>query len=394
VITALHLENLKCHSELSLRVAPLTLLAGFNGSGKSTALQGLLLLSQGLRTNPRNGLLGLNGPLVSLGTYGEILNQKGDSRNLSIGVETETAKLRWLFGPEDESNSSIMKLERLDFIERSGSKSININSEFVFDYFPTIERSPEISNLIDCVRNTFFLSAVRGGTQEIFHSPAPGARGYADVGTRGELAAWWFAKLLDDEVPENKRFSTEKGTTLRRQLSAWGNELFPGFEATAQFLLSTGLVQLQLRTSITEDWRRPANVGYGFSYAFPIIVASLLAKAGQVLVVDSPEAHLHPRAQSRMGMFLAKIAAAGVRIVIETHSDHILNGVRLAVTRNIIDSASTATYFFSHTKSADTETPECAVTTANIDAKGGIDMWPDGFFDQSEKDLSELAGWK
>ena len=78
------------------------------------------------------------------------------------------------------------------------------------------------------------------------------------------------------------------------------------------------------------DRMRPTNMGFGVSYALPVITAGLLAPAGSLLVVENPEAHLHPAGQSRVGRFLAHLAASGVQVVAETHSDHVLNGVRLA----------------------------------------------------------------
>ncbi|MGH3693299.1 MAG: AAA family ATPase [Pseudonocardiaceae bacterium] len=85
------------------------------------------------------------------------------------------------------------------------------------------------------------------------------------------------------------------------------------------------------RTGAHERTNSAGNIGFGFSYALPVIIAGLLAPGGGLLLVENPEAHLHPAGQSRLGRFLARIAGSGVQVVLETHSDHILNGVRLAV---------------------------------------------------------------
>jgi CRISPR-associated Cas5-like protein len=147
-------------------------------------------------------------------------------------------------------------------------------------------------------------------------------------------------------------------------------------------------MNLQFRLSEFGSWRRPSNIGYGLTYAFPILVALLGAIENQVIVIDSPESHLHPSAQSQMGRILASFAAAGVQTIVETHSDHLLNGVRLAVRDGILSSEDLRIHFFRGVSGA-----EHGVTRPRIGAGGEIYEWPEGFFDQGEKDLSRLAGW-
>jgi predicted ATPase len=137
-----------------------------------------------------------------------------------------------------------------------------------------------------------------------------------------------------------------------------------------------------------DAWRRPANVGYGFTYVFPILIALLTAKEGQLLIIDSPEAHLHPSAQSQMGRMLGIFAATGVQIIVETHSDHLLNGARLAVKSGNLSPSELVIHFFTGI----TEKGH-GVVSPSIDKNGQLSDWPEGFFDQSEKDLTQLAGW-
>lgn len=123
----------------------------------------------------------------------------------------------------------------------------------------------------------------------------------------------------------------------------------------------------------------------------PIIVAGLLAKKGQILIIDSPEAHIHPMGQSAMGRFLAMVANAGVQVIIETHSDHILNGVRLAVFGGKLPANQAAIHFFnSRPRGSD---DHAHVLSPQIDKNGNLSEWPAGFFDQAEADLAKLAGW-
>lgn len=179
---------------------------------------------------------------------------------------------------------------------------------------------------------------------------------------------------------------------MRRQFNAWASELFPGVQGNAQTIEKTNLLRLELRIGDIGDWRRPSNIGYGLTYAFPVIVAGLLAKPDQILIIDSPEAHLHPLGQSQMGRFLAQVAAAGVQVIIETHSDHVLNGIRLAVRDKNIVPEKVAVHFFNHPGVVSTCLSR--VVSPLVDSQGNLSEWPNGFCDQSEKDLARLAGWE
>jgi len=106
-----------------------------------------------------------------------------------------------------------------------------------------------------------------------------------------------------------------------------------------------------------------------------------------VVIIDSAEAHLHPRAQSAVGRFLGQMAGAGLQVLVETHSDHLLNGIRLAVRDSLIRSRDVALHFFE----AGGATGQ--VTSLAIDDNGAISDWPEGFFDQTERDLAILSGW-
>ena len=95
---------------------------------------------------------------------------------------------------------------------------------------------------------------------------------------------------------------------------------------------------------------------------------------------------MHPRGQVAIGKFLSLAAANGIQIIIETHSDHVLNGIRIAVKNKDIKPDDVTLHFFDRSKDA----PCCEVTTPKIDKDGRLDQWPEGFFDEWEKGLAEL----
>jgi len=92
-----------------------------------------------------------------------------------------------------------------------------------------------------------------------------------------------------------------------------------------------------------------------------------------------------------MGGFLAQIAAAGPQVILETHSDHVLNGIRVAVRDKAINADQVSIQFFNPRDGERKGIPQ--VVAVSVDEKGNLSHWPEGFFDQSEKDLASLAGW-
>ena len=105
-------------------------------------------------------------------------------------------------------------------------------------------------------------------------------------------------------------------------------------------------------------------------------------------MIDSPEAHLHPFVQSQMGRLLAQFANADIQIIVETHSEHLLNGVRHAVHQKKLLPEKVSIHFFKGPDGRDH-----GVLSPSINSTGDIYEWPDGFFDQAEKDLFQLIGW-
>ena len=147
------------------------------------------------------------------------------------------------------------------------------------------------------------------------------------------------------------------------------------------------MAELRYRTEGSE-WVRATNMGFGVTYALPLILAGLVALPGGILLVESPEAHLHPAGKSRMGVFLASLAGKGVQILVETHSDHVLNGLRRAVAEfGFLNAAGTAIHWFGGFKDGDAD----RVATLAIGESGTVSDWPRGFFDQYQVDVASLG---
>lgn len=382
MIENLHLRNFKCFEALDLELKPLTLLTGFNAAGKSTTIQTLLLLAQTLRRSYRGpSELLLNGGLVALGSPADVINNGGT--RMALGVSNSEIKLVWRFAVND-TNRRI--LSTIDATVNVGVDTGHVRPNLLDGLRPA-DGGKKVFDYLNNLEALTFLSAARQVETEVYPIPTDLGIARGDVGPIGQYASWWLHEEGDSPV-DASRCCNPLGlsSTLRGQVNAWTSDLFPGAEVNVVPVPKTGLMRLELRSGRTSDWSRPANIGYGISYAFPILLAGLAADAGRTLILDSPEAHLHPRGQSRIGSFLAQMASAGVQTVVETHSDHVLNGVRLSLRTGTIRPADVAIYFF-------TARPDVPVVKLSVDQDGNISDWPDGFFDQSEKDLASLAGW-
>ncbi len=355
-LEAIGVEGFKCFDDLRLDLGDLTLMTGFNGGGKSTALQSLLLIAQTLRSG-LGVVLPLNGPLVRLGTAGD--------------VSPSTAKRAMAFSASGQGS---------DITLRPSLQAGERNLPLANDGGLTVDG--ELGALL---AHLTYLAAVRIGAEDAY--PIPEDTHWRDMGHDGRFAPYWFERLALDDVDPRRSFPGLQGN-FRKQVDAWLGYLFPGAAANVQNVASLSQMSLQFRLSELGSWRRPSNIGYGLTYAFPVIVALLAAPPGGLVVIDSPEAHLHPFGQSQMGRLLASFAAAGVQVIVETHSDHLLNGARLAVRESVLPAKSLQIHFFQGA----TEVNH-GVSQPSVGAGGEIYEWPPGFFDQGEKDLSRLAGW-
>lgn len=374
MINTLEIENYKCFSDLRISFGALTLLTGFNAAGKSSAIQPLLLLAQALRGPPGTNFP-LNGPLVRLGTMGDVVPSDTTKSGIRFQVANEDEEITW--------TASASAGDRYLRLVETSLRSLHSSSD-------ADARWPSPEDAVwRSLAGLSYISAVREGTADAYPMPETADENLVDVGVDGRFAAYWYGKYADDEVASDRRHPSEPALSLRKQLDTWLATLFPGAQANVQHVPQLSLESLQFRVSDIGAWRRPANVGYGFTYAFPIVVALLVAAKGQVVVIDSPEAHLHPFAQSQMGRLLAHFASAGVQVIAETHSDHLLNGARLAVKDGTLATDEMHIHFFTGANASGH-----GVLSPSIDREGRLSDWPEGFFDQAEKDLARLSGWE
>jgi predicted ATPase len=397
MLTKLYLEHFKCFKKLSLHLAPLTLLSGFNSAGKSTVMQSLALLYQTATDDEWGNHLLLNGSAVALGTASDVIDEIYGRNEIAIGVETENYQCQWRMLSEDRTAYTIpiQEVTLSDYLASPQEKHYLIDSQMALHrLLPKIsyeEFPPIATQWSDLISNLTYLTAERVGPREVYPVSSPTKS--QTVGIQGEYTPWYLFNYANKEVSDSLRMSNSS-PLLQRQVEAHLDSFFAGSGLSVESIKNANLVTVGIRTSKGGDYHRPQNVGYGLTHILPILTACLGAEKGQVILLENPEAHLHPAAQAQMGLFLAKVAASGVQVILETHSDHILNGVRRAAKEELLTPEQIAIYFFRPRPEEEEKTQRAQVLTVLIDKEGNLDGWPKGFFDQFEIDTAYFAGWE
>jgi len=211
------------------------------------------------------------------------------------------------------------------------------------------------------------------------------------LGPQGEYTAYFLSQFARKEIPNAAlAHPNASSNNLLEQVEAWIGEICPGVRLNFVSLVDVDLVSLRYSFAageLTSNPFRPTNVGFGLTYTLPVLAAILSLPPGGLLLVENPEAHLHSRGQVQIGELLARAAAGGVQVLVETHSDHVLNGVRLAVKAGRIGTNQVTLQYFDRREVGRLVS---RVTPLHIDRNGRIDHWPGGFFDEWDKSLEEL----
>lgn len=380
MLTKLTLRHFKCFELLHLPLRPLTVLSGKNSSGKSSVLQALALLHQTIREHEWSTRLMLNGDVMSLGTVADVVDGTYGRDSIEIGLECDENEFHWIFsGDRSEMSMSVdlVKTPKGDAEEKPAQLQYLQPTPFVAGG----------ENLAERLKNLTYITAERIGPKDVYvlHD----RQSTPVVGPRGEHAVSVLHSGLDESVLDGVRFHAESRPQKRHQFPVRMREFFAGFNMEFTPVPKTNAVMLGLKTSDAEEFHRPVHVGFGVTQVFPIVVAALSSSVGSIVLVENPEVHLHPAGQAVMGQFLADVAQAGVQVIVETHSDHILSGIRRAVKGGNLGAENVAIHFFR----ARGDEKSSQVISPTMDKAGNLDDWPDGFFDQFDKDASYFAGW-
>lgn len=371
------IDNFKIHKHLQLDLGNLTVLTGVNSSGKSSVLQAMLLLRQSFLQNTISEGLVLNGDFLSIGRGRDALSYDAEEDIISFSFSTEVGSCVWKWNASDSfMGKDFLPLMELPIDDSWKSCSLFTNN---FQYISAARQEPSETyplntNLVESKKQ---ISHRNGKCELVAHF-------LHYYGKENKLTV--LPELVCTKGEPND---------LMSQVSSWERVVSP------DVMVDTGKLDrsytLKYAYQIDGDTTpsfSALNVGFGLSYALPIVVALLSAERGSLILIENPEAHLHESAQSELGMLIARAAQAGVQVIIETHSNNILNGILIASKRFEngepgVNKDLVKIYYLKRQVGGFYS----AFENIRIVGNGKIDSQPDGFFTRLENDMSYILGF-
>ena len=391
MISELLLDNFKLFGKETRfsGLKKINLLTGVNGRGKSSVLQPLLLFKQTLIRSRSSRQIFLSGSFVDLGNAADVKHVDASiTKPIRFGFQDEENRYVYTLGIAGENNQSL----DIQKFESEGSQQVSVDVDDNTIFHDLVPETGNNNKLILPFEDVIYISAERIGPKMSF---SPSSDDWIDK--RGEHTIQMLYECRYDKVDEsiiegmNDIFydidEDELSPTVNDILNFWMTKMFGPSSATVNYIETANIYALGISTEQKGGKAvfKPTNVGFGYSYALPILIAGLTADKGTVLIVENPEAHLHPSAQSMITKFLGLVANRGVQVFIETHSEHIINALRVMVVQENMKANDINVMYF------DREL-EDYFETITIEGNGKLDHWPANFFDQAEKDLNVLLG--
>ena len=201
----------------------------------------------------------------------------------------------------------------------------------------------------------------------------------------GEYAIDYFEFHKKDIIEAELMKDPELGRTLDIHVNYWMSYIING-KLLTEDLEGTDKVKAQFQY-VGNRKVRPKNIGSGLSYIVSIIIGILFAQKDDLFIIENPEIHLHPRAQSRLTELFAFAATRGIRFVIETHSDHLFNGIRKSIYKKQITKEEVSVYYCQME-----EDFRSRPVRIQFYGNGNVANHQPGLFDQFDDDLDEMLG--
>ena len=368
MITLVTLTNFLAFRELDLDLRPLTVLSGTNSAGKTSVLHAFALLRQSQEAQTLPGAWLLNGHWIELGTGRDLQHSEPveidgvDGFSLSIELRSSDMQHRWI--ALYDAGADVLRL--------AGCSTSDCIVPGLFG--PGFQ----------------YLKADRMVPAVTYPESHEAVSVHRTLGPSGEHAPNYLRVWGESTIEcEAARHPSAPSMGLLDQTNAWMADLSAGTSLDAVDIEGTDYVRLRFRISgpeVRTEPHRPTNVGFGLTYALPVVISALMSSDHSLLLVENPEAHLHPRGQALLGRLCALAASGGAQVIVETHSDHVLNAVRLAVKRQELAATDVLLHFFSRTEDVLQPNKE----TIEVASDGMIERWPRGFFDQWDQAVEEL----
>lgn len=339
MINEITLVGFKSFLNRKLKLNKLTVLTGLNSSGKSSIIQALLILEKAKRNE--NSIL-----LDGHGSVEEIRNTFYN-KEIQLGVLNE-------FDIEFSTNITLNVIEGKTYIVKN-------REEFNF---------PEI----------IYISANRFGPKTsvpIYNDSFKRNR----IGVNGENLFQFIKSFENETVDARLRHPKSEGDTLEYNIRGWLSIISPNVKFRFE-------IEKNSDTSYSMfNEHRATNVGFGLSYALSVIASLLIGTLipNSLVIIENPEAHLHPKGQTEIAKLISLCAMVGTQVIIETHSDHLFDGIRIAAKENNDFAKNVQIHWFELDDEQNTE-----VHSPILNDDGRLDEWPKGLFDQFEINASKL----
>jgi predicted ATPase len=393
-LTEIGVGGFKSFAELTkIKLGLLSILAGTNSSGKSSIMQPLLLMKQTIEAPYDPGILLLDGPNVKFTSSEQFITKKilpdNDSKKLQIFLATVNnnsfqSNFRWSIENGLSQHSQTYTLWGKESLLRLNMSSAEIKEQ-ISESNRSITRLP--IDDFQVVREKCFFIIRYGLGRVLLNYPAfadilrsmihvPGVRGnperiYKTAATDGNTYAGLFENYVVSVIDRFQKQEPEKLVQLQSHLQKLG--LTDTIQT--QRLNET---QIELRVGRvpgdSTDTVNIADVGFGVSQVLPVLVALLVAQSEQVVYIEQPEIHLHPRAQVALAEIFAEAINRGVQVIVETHSELFLLGIQTLVAENQIAPQDVQLHWFSRSMDGSS-----TVTTAELDETGAFGDWPEDF---------------
>lgn len=393
--------------ECTIDIYPLTILAGSNSSGKSSIIQPLLLIKQTLEATYDPGALLLNGPNVRFTSVEQLLTKlpKKEYRdNFYVRIEVEgNYSIQNIFKKEKRKAIDIVEMSRqtqegtaIFSLGMTAKEIISVIPDNFKDIYTQMENRKDKDLKWAVIRNRCFFeialqslsdkakqsiitisseNKISNYIRKIIH--VPGLRGNPErtyqVTAIGDKFPGTFENYVASLIANWQDTRSPKLTELARALKALGLA-----EKIDTRRVDDTQVEVRVghrRKNITE-MVSIADVGFGVSQTLPVIVALIAATPEQLVYIEQPEIHLHPRAQAALADIIVEAVNRGVRVTLETHSDLFLRRIQSLVAEDKLAHDKVKLHWFTKDEDGFTQ-----VSTANLDPDGSFGDWPEDFGD-------------
>lgn len=419
-----------------ISLTPLTILVGANNGGKSSILSPLLLLAQTLESTDSEAPIVPFGPLIDLGNYRDLIHGHDVTRSLFFGLRIHTHEPRpktkavGSYAPggveltftsgEQPQQVRLAKYEVTDIFNRpyfsraAEAKGFSLSGAISKDGMTADERhaldlAPPMNFLFSPTDVLYELDKKSQQDKEVKPKPFSAsfshylkAAGFAYTLVRDVFGSFSYVGPLRAKLKRFYRVSAEmpdtvgsqgeyaanlfrqKVKSLKPQIDAWVKAFEFGDELRYKEL-TDDLFQLEFVSG--KEHTNIADAGFGASQVLPLIIQAVAAPEDSLTLAEQPEIHLNPRLQCVLADLFAQMATSGHRVVVETHSEHLIVRLRRLVAEGKIASDDVSLYFVEKSGS------KSEIRKIPIEKNGNIDSqsWPTGFFDDSLREALALA---